>query len=212
MKILALDLSTKPGYAVYEYGKLGSFGTLFADKKAKDFGEYPFSFFELAKYTVQKIYDKLIEEHWPNVIVVEETTCGKNSLSQKTLEFIHCELLRLVSEMNDRLAKPIEVKYIRTGIWRAAVGCKQSAEEKKLNKEILKIKKKTGKKLAKIEGKVVGKITRKHVALRIFQEQFNIALPVKMEDAADAALVGLAFLKGAETCDGTNKTKRKAKG
>jgi electron transfer flavoprotein alpha subunit len=208
MKILALDLSTKPGYAVFEYEKLGAFGTFFAEKKAKDYGDYPFSYVKLAQETVRKVMTDLIQVHDPDAIIIEETTLGRNSLSQKILEFIHFELLR---EINLMPLRP-EVYYIRTGEWRNVVGCKQNDEEKKLNKEIKKIKKKTGKTLAKIDGKVVGRITKKHVALRVFYEKFGVELPIKMEDAADAALVGLAFLKGAETCDGTNKTKRKAKG
>jgi hypothetical protein len=50
---------------------------------------------------------------------------------------------------------------------------------------------------------VVGKRTKKHYALRAFKQHFGIELPRKMEDACDAALVGLAYAKGAPICDGT---------
>ena len=50
---------------------------------------------------------------------------------------------------------------------------------------------------------MVGKKGRKHVAIRRVAELFGIELLRKEEDAADALLLGLAYIKGAPRCDGT---------
>jgi hypothetical protein len=130
-------------------------------------------------------------------VIIEETNSSKQNYSQKILEFLHYCIIESLYDLG------LNPKYIRTGEWRKYTDSKMSKEEKLLNAKIAKIKKQTGKKLAKIDGKVVGKKGRKHVALRRTEELLGIELMRKDEDAADALLLGLGYIKGAPVCDGT---------
>jgi len=200
MKVLALDISTKTGWAVFEESKPLSWGTLYPDKALKDFGKYPFNYVYFAHYLADRIEETLVRANgYPNLsIVIEETNTSRQNYSQKILEYIHFSLINRLGKMG-----ALDVYYLRTGEWRKATETRLSKEEKSLNAKIARIKKKTGKKLAKIDGKVVGRKGRKHVALRVVRETFGIELRRKDEDAADALLLGLAFVQGAARCDGT---------
>lgn len=206
MRVLSLDLSTKPGWAYFEDKKLHELGTLHVEKKPADEGDwpyrtgYPWDYIKQARDVVNAI-NTLFFQFTPDVIVIEETTGSSNNYSQKILEFIHHDLIMLLSMGSSR----IEVKYVRTGVWRNIVGAKQSDEERKWNAKIARIKKKTGKRLAKIDGKVVRKLDRKDYALRAFEDIFGEKLEYKMNDACDAALVGWAYIQGCPVCDGTTK-------
>lgn len=211
MGLLALDVSTKPGWAFFKQKELVRYGTIFADREAKDFSvPYPFNFVYLAEYTVtrlvKEVIDPCIEESIePLVVVIEETNPGKNVYSQKKLEFIHYALAKALAH------RRIFPKYIRDGAWKNVVGARQNPEEKKLNSRIARYKKRNNTQLAKFDldgsgkEKVVGKLGPKHYALRAFKEHFGIELKRSDEDAADAALIGLAYLKGVPVCDGTDK-------
>lgn len=202
-KVLALDVSTKIGWALFQDDKPLSWGTLFPDKTVRDFGSYPINFVRLAEYLVARLMEEVIGPRLNNFgprleIVIEETNASsKQNYSQKLLEFLH---FCIVNSLDQHGITP---KYIRTGEWRKHTESKMTKEEKALNAKIARIKKQTGKKLAKIDGKVVGKKGRKHVALRRVQDIFGIELKRKDEDAADALLLGLGYIKGAPCCDGT---------
>lgn len=202
--IVSLDLSTKPGWARFHLkeGEIQTmqFDTIFPKKLIKDYGHYPFNYLDFARELGSKlVYDiSLIHINHPEVeVVIEETTTSKNNYSQKILEFIHYAVLTGLQ------AHKIPVVYVRTGVWRGITGANLNADEKKLNAQIYRIKKKTGDKLAKIDGKVVGRRTRKHAALRCFKNLFGYELPLSMNDACEAVLIGYAFIKGAPVCDGT---------
>lgn len=200
MNVLALDVSTKTGWAYFKDGKLESYGTIFPDKGKEDFGTYPLNYVLYTEYLIDRVIEQIIvpmgqDFAWTEV-VIEETNSSKNCYSQKQLEFLHCYLIKRLHLLNKT------PKYIRTGEWRKATESKMSKEEKALNAKIARIKKKTGKKLAKIDGKVVGRKGRKHVALRVVQQMFGIDLKIKSEDAADAILLAVGFIKGAPICNG----------
>jgi hypothetical protein len=202
--IVSLDLSTKSGIARFHIkdGDIKSlhFETLFPKKQIKEYGKYPFNYTDFAKDVGIRIVSEvsLIQVNHPDVeVVIEEVTAGKNPYSQKILDFIHYAVLTGLQ------SKKVRVSYIRTGIWRSKVGANLNDEEKRLNVKISRIKKQTGQRLAKIDGKVVGKITRKHAALRCFKEHFGYELPLNMNDACDAVLIGLAYIRGCSLCDGT---------
>lgn len=203
-KVLALDISTKTGWALFENGTPVSWGTLFPDKTVKDFGAYPINFVRYCQYIAYKIIQEIVSPILNKSsdyleVVIEETNASKQNYSQKILEFLH---FCVVESLYDLGLNP---KYIRTGEWRKFTDSKMSKEEKAINAKIAKIKKQTGKKLAKIDGKVVGKKSRKHVAIRRVEEILNIPLLRKDDDAADALLLGLAYIRGAPVCDGTTK-------
>jgi hypothetical protein len=202
MNLVSLDLSTKPGWAFFEGEKLVGYGTIFPDMKPSDFGTYPVSYLGYTQYVGDKVVEKVKEFQQGKSekvqVVIEETTASRNNYSQRQIEWIHQAVcIGLLQQLD------ITPSYVRVGVWRTMVNARQNVVEKKLNAEISKIKKKTGSNIVKINGKRVGKITRKHVAIRVFQEVFGARLPVKMNDAAEAALVGLAFIKGCPICDGT---------
>jgi hypothetical protein len=200
--VLALDVSTKTGWALFQDGKPVSWGTLFPDKTVKDFGDYPINFVRLCQYLADRLVREIIVPILEKTkdyleVVIEETNSSKQNYSQKILEFLHFCIIESLYDLG------LNPKYIRTGEWRKYTDSKMSKEEKALNAKIAKIKRQTGKKLAKIDGKVVGKKGRKHVALRRVEEILGIELMRKDEDAADALLLGLGYLKGAPVCNGT---------
>lgn len=204
--VLALDVSSKTGWALFHDEKPMRWGTVFPDKSVKDFGHYPFNFVAHSEY----LADRLLNDLMPTLgdaglflgqditVVIEETNASRQNYSQKMLEYLHFCIVKGLQKRNVR-----KVYYVRTGEWRGKTESKMSKEEKALNAKIGRIKKKTGKKLAKIDGKVVGKKGRKHVALRRVEEIFGIEMQRKDEDAADALLLGLGFIRGAPICDGT---------
>lgn len=202
MKIIALDLSTKPGWAYFVDGELKEYDTLFLDRGLADFGVYPFGYIECARFVVKRLFDQVIDTHEFDHIVIEETTAGKNNYSQKILEFIHFLVISTLQAQSVHA-----ISYIRTGVWRKITNSNQNEEEKKYNARYRAAKKKKSEgdktRVRGKEGELMAKLDRKDYALRSFKEHFNVELPKKMEDACEAALIGLAFIKGAPVCDGT---------
>jgi len=201
MVILSLDLSTKPGYAIFEDGVLKEYDTLFLDRNVAEFGIYPFSFLKCAESVAERLFNEVIDQMNFDKIVIEETTAGRNNYSQKILEFIHFEVIR---QLNKKEYK--SVAYVRTGVWRKLTGANQNDEEKKHNARYRAAKKKKvkgDKTRVRVDGELTRKLDKKDYAIRAFKEQFGIQLHKKMEDACEAALIGLAFIKGAPVCDGT---------
>jgi hypothetical protein len=206
--LVSIDLSTKSGYAVFKDGVLVDSGTVWPDVEIKNAGRYPENYVWCAMHYVENLLQTLLPhcdllrfpaELTDVEVVVEETTASSNNYSQKILEFMHFYLI-------DRLSKVgIRPRYVRDGVWKRMTGANQNAEEKKLNAKIARIKKKTGTKLAKINGKVVGKRTKYHYYIRAANETFGMDLGRNDDNQAAAMLLGLAYLKGAPTCDGTLK-------
>lgn len=207
MNLISLDLSTKPGYAVFIDKKLVRYGTLFADMKAEQFGSYPFNYVALAEHVAERVLKEVIHPAFnlskePFTFVVEETTSSHAALSQKKVEFIHYAILKMFQQTGQ-----VKVYYTRDGSWKSAIGAGLNAEERALNKKIKEYKAANNSKLAKLdldgEGlKVVGKRTAQHAYLRTLKEQLGIALDLKDEDAAAAICMGLAFYKGVKLCTG----------
>ena len=130
--ILALDMSTKTGWAVIEVEN-GDFtlvdcGTLTKESEPK--GEYPINYLEWSRKCFTHIYD-LFRLFDPDEIVVEETAKGsKNNMSQKIVEFVHYELA-LHLEDSKKHGKNYKPTYYLTEEWRRMCGCKMNNEEKK---------------------------------------------------------------------------------
>ncbi len=193
-KILALDISTKTGWAFFEssatdchliaYGKIPQIHT--------PDGEYPKSFIEWANACFAQIY-AVVEQFKPDVIVIEETSAGSKAIyTQKILEWIHFLMAKFAVDSG------LTLRYIMTEEWRRETGCLMSKEESKRNKEVKKFKEKNGTKIAyDKDGKRIGKITRKHVNIRRANEVFGAFLkePLrkKDEDTADSLLLGYAY-------------------
>jgi Holliday junction resolvasome RuvABC endonuclease subunit len=211
-KVLALDVSTKTGFAFMESSssgiKLIDYGTL--EQIHTPEGSYPGSFVKWAYLCFGEV-SKLIEKYKADVIVIEETSAGSKAIyTQKILEYTHFLLAKFFVD-ND-----IDVHYTKTEEWRRATGCIMSKEEKKLNAKVSKLKSKQKaeilqdeslteeqreKKLksvrAKMDGKIVGRTGRKHVNVRraneILGPQLRVPLKKKDEDQADACLLAVAW-------------------
>lgn len=188
MKILAIDLSTKPGVALFNKERPVFFTTLFSDLKRADFGTYPENMLKMTYHVVAKIVslmNKLIAEHGTfDLVVIEETVPGRETYSQKQLEWLHFFLCqKLIGDFK------ITPKYIRTGDWRKTLNMRLSKEDKKNNQLVSK-------------GKKRGRIGRKHLSVRMANERWNLSLKIKDEDAADALNLGLAAYMGASFSSG----------
>ncbi len=204
IKILALDISSHAGYAVVEVEgeekKLIGYGIVEKKAGVKEYGPYPWSYLEVANEVANALMD-LVQEHNPDVVVIEETNLGKNRYAQKLLEFIHATFLELAS---NRLTHN-QVVYISSSAWRSALGLQMTKEQKKANAKLAKAKKEAQASGAKLDKKALGvrgKVTKKHLAVEHANKVFDLKLKVKDNDIADAICLALAHLAGAEQCDG----------
>lgn len=218
-RVLALDLSTKTGWAFFETTslseekplqafKLSSYGLIVLSKAILAFaGDYPTNVKRACREQVDKIIAKVIELQ-PTEIVIEDTVPGRQALSQRFLEWLHYSLLDAIEAEVEwnlvTLAMP-RISYIKTGVWRQTVGLKQSKSDAKNNKIVNKTKDmpvELKKKMRKEFG-VRGRITKKHQSVRMVNERWCLDFKVKDNDVADAILLGQAFLQGARVSDGT---------
>lgn len=197
-RILSLDISTKLGYCLAtssdEGFKLETYGQ--SPKIEYPKVPYPVGYVMWAEQCFSNIL-KLIKEHKPTILVIEETAANsKSSHSQKILEWIH---FLVASHIRDT---KIDSVYLMTGTWRKAVESKMTKEERLRNKAVKDQKEKTGKKLAYgQDGKVMGKVTKKHVAIRTVKQLFDLDFKMKDNDLADAILIAYARHKLKESED-----------
>jgi hypothetical protein len=194
-RILALDLSSKTGYASLVSSDDGlvleDYGTVPQIHVPTD-SSYPSSYVNWAYKIFEKI-SELIDRFAPDVLVIEETCGGsKNAFSQKILEYSHFLLARFIRDTGIRSI------YIMTGQWRSELTCRLSKEEKEHNKEVRNYKKRNKTSIAyNKDGKRTGQIGKKHVSIRvasdIFKGQLRAPLKRKDEDQAEAALLGACY-------------------
>ena len=205
-KILALDLSTKTGWASFtaidkSTLSLSNFGVIKNKYKIGCYGEYPFSYIFAAEAMCGMIIQK-IEETRPNVIVIEETNKSKARYTQKILEFIHCILLYKMWESQQ--PQP-NIVYVNSSEWRKVLGLTLSKQDKKNNKKLKSAKQlaeMTGSNFNKTELGIKGTITKKHISVRYANDTFGLKLKQKDNDIADAICLGSAYIYGAKLCDG----------
>lgn len=216
-RYLALDVSTKTGYAVIETTeapgelprpRLIETGVLRLPKKINEYGTYPFSYVDAAAAMVVMLGAKLASVA-PDVLVVEETNLGRQRYTQKGLEFLHHALL--VELARRRQA----VVYLSTSKWRSALGLRLAPDDKKNNKLLRKARDLVlapggvGLDLkalaaAKKAMGVKGKVSPKHLAVRYANSVFGLDLKMKQNDEADAICLIMGFLAGAEICTGND--------
>ena len=127
MRVLAFDLSTKTGWALFEHEKLLCYGQL----NSKVIGDmtspnYPKNYIEMATKMAFEVKNKITTSR-PNHIVTEETNKGKNRYSQKQLEFIHFA----VNHVNGK------IHYIDTSDWRTTLGITLDKDQRKDNRVII---------------------------------------------------------------------------
>jgi hypothetical protein len=194
-RILALDMSTKTGWASMvstDSGiELEEYGTL--PQIPQITGQYPVNFVDWA-YECFKPIVELIDRFAPDTLVIEETVAGsKGVYSQKILEWIHFLVAKYIKETS------IKSIYFLTGSWRSEVGCKMTKEESKHNKKVKAFKEShENTRVAYDEdGKRIGKLTKKHINVRraneVFGQFLKIPLRKKDEDTADSLLLGYCY-------------------
>lgn len=201
MRVLALDISTKTGWAVLE-GDLGSVpklvehGRVALDAKIRGYGDlaYPWDYMAGIEKMAFMIAD-VAGSHNVDRIVIEETNGSKSRYTQKILEWLHYCTLGAIR------TRGVMVSYINTSDWRRAVGATLTKEDKKLNVKVRALKKKGDKAGLKTLG-ARGKIGKKHVAVRYANNTFGLALRMKDNDAADAICLGTSYFLGVPDCTG----------
>lgn len=194
-RVLALDMSTKTGFAVVDIEDKG-FNLVVAGTLEKisepNIPPYPVNYLHWARQCFSKI-EELFDAYNPDAVVVEETAKGsKNNMSQKIVEFIHAELA-LYFEKCDKRGKVYPRTYYLTEEWRRICGCVMSDQEKKQNAEVRKQKKKKIAVCKDKDGKRIGLVGKKHVNVRRANEVYGLELILKDEDRADALLLAHAY-------------------
>lgn len=181
-RILSLDLSTKSGWAVFVDGVLEKSGELKkvnivnfnVNDKPWTQPEYPWNVMDAA-LAISRDVEKLILQEKPTFIVIENSVKGKNSQTQRLIEWFHFTVLGVV------MLQKLPFAYMMPSEWRSAVNLRLSKDEKKNNRDVS-------------AGKKRGKITRKHLSVNMVNEIYNLGLKLKHNDQADAILLGVGFL------------------
>lgn len=182
MKVLGLDLSTKPGFAVLDEEALRSFGTMH-DLKSKverspAWDHLPdYEFLDIASAVAVKV-SKLILDVEPDLVVIEQTNLGRSRVRQKELEFIHSAVLQEIR----RIGYQYKTLYLDSSQWRSLCGQKMTKEQRLHNKSVT-------------AGQARGKIRGKHLAVAWCNEKFGLTLKMKDEDAADAISIAYGGLQ-----------------
>lgn len=195
-RVLALDISTKTGYAVVDMDESGfeliKSGTLPKESEpSEEDGKYPVNYLLWSHHCMEHIVD-IFREFDPDELVIEETAKGsKNNMSQKIVEFIHYEMAEGFTL--DGYFGDIPRTYFLTEEWRRICGCKMNDAEKKQNAEVRKQRKKGIKVCKDKDGKRIGIIGKKHVNVRRANEVYGTELILKDEDRADAMLLAHAL-------------------
>jgi Holliday junction resolvasome RuvABC endonuclease subunit len=182
MRLLALDVSSKTGWSVWEDGTYVTSGALaqyhIPNFNVNDHPEkqaaYPFNVMDAA-IAVTAAIGVLISEIAPDFLVIEHTTKGRNRSTQRWLEWLH---FALVSSLRVR---GMPFQYRDPSEWRKAVGMVLTKEQKKNNREVS-------------QGKKRGRVTKKHLAVNMVNDRYHLKLLVKDNDQADAILLGLGHL------------------
>lgn len=217
-RLLALDLSSKTGWALWKStslseGKplqsytLAEYGLMKLDKGILEHeGTYPTNVKRAAWAMADKVIE-LIHRVQPTHIVIEDTVPGKQALSQRFLEWLHYSVLGMIDGDIPANLMP-HVVYVRTGEWRHTIGLASTEADRKNNRINKKLKElaKTSPELAKQKRKelgVKGKRTKKHYAVDMVNDTWKLGFKVKDNDIADAILLGWAYINGAKPNDGT---------
>jgi Holliday junction resolvasome RuvABC endonuclease subunit len=182
-RILSLDLSTKSGWAVFVDGIYEKSGELEkvnvvdfnVNDKPWERPGYPWNIMDAA-HAISDDIEKLILQEKPTFIVVENSVKGKNSSTQRLIEWFHFTVLSIIK------LQQIPFAYMMPSQWRSAVNLRLSKDEKKNNRDVS-------------SGKKRGKITRKHLSVNMVNQLYpQLELILKNNDQADAILLCIGFL------------------
>lgn len=186
MRLLALDMSLKTGWSLWEDGQYLDSGQL-VQLHVKNFNvqlhpekhpDYPFNLLPPVRLMVDQISGLILDKS-VDFVVCENTVKGRNRNVQRILEFLHYELISEIVVLGYKK----RFKYIDPSEWRKAVDLKLNNEQKKNNRDVS-------------AGKKRGRVTKKHLAVNMvnnLKATSHLKLRVKDNDIADAVLLGMAF-------------------
>lgn len=231
MRILALDISTKTGWAIFNDGVAQpvSFGVRISPIDVND-SPYPVNFVAVARSHAAWIRNLVRTELFLDgrtlnnfdAIVIEETNkTGRfgSRHSQKLLEFLHYVTVETILESYS----VDQIKYVNTSDWRKKLNL-SVAETKKLakpklrefealKKALLSEKDRAKKQVLKgnldllkrdLKARCIhGKIDKKSIAVAFANANWALSLKKGDNDIADALCLGEAFRRGVHTL--TNK-------
>ncbi len=213
-KILCLDVSSKCGWATFhdnsatplKYGVIHADGDVLVGPPGS---KYPWSLMNNVMQMKEKIR-KLVEEHGPDVVVIEETNLGKQRYAQKYLEWLHFNLVAYFHVMITQKGWPQEVIYLNSREWRRVLGLKLTKDDVKMNAKVRSIKRNTflSNEVKNEALKALGARgvkNKKHLALDFVNQKYSLGLIVKDNDIADAICLGAAYIAGATACSGFEK-------
>lgn len=207
---MALDLSTKTGYAVLDQEdgqtRLVAYGLERTSTDPwKATSPYPLWCLRLAQHHAQNIR-RLYLKYKPDVVVIEHIEKkGHDSAAQLTLNFIHYAVLEaLVSE-------GVMPRYIMPHGWRIALDQRLTKEQRAANAVLSRAKRSGRVKEVKKKTGIRGKVTKKHVTVQWVNDTFGTDFKIKDNDVTDAISCGCAALIGGCFYDGTRPF-RKGKG
>lgn len=199
-RLLAVDLATMTGWALFVEGQLDSFGQI--DGHSETSSSPPYDLVDKTAHAARRTYERVVSSR-PDAIVLEETNIGGRSgqRSQKFLEWEHLALLQLLEQVPGRES----VSYLQSRQWRAAIGLGLSKADRAQNKTLSQVKRKIKDKLgrnptpaemsaAKAEAGISGKRTIKHASVDWVNARHKLNLKKTQADAADAICLGDAFL------------------
>lgn len=202
MKVLALDISTKTGWAVLDVSEdrrtvsrvASGTHALLGPAKRSGF-KYPWSYVASAEDFGTWAHET-VRIHCPSVVIIEETNGGGRAgrYTQKLLEWFHYALL---DKLNFDREFSGRVEYVNTGDWRRQLGLVLGKAEKRQNAALARARR-AGKKLKDVRGRV----TPKHLAVRWANATFGLQLIQKNNDEAEALALGTAWARGAPKCEG----------
>ena len=217
MILLALDMSTKTGWALFKDGvQPESFGLITKRIEWSTY-EYPKNFVLVAEDVANQIIGIVNQNPDITDIVIEETNkTGRfgSRHSQKILEFIHLAINQILLVGSPH----IKVHYLNTSDWRKKLKL-SVADTRKLAKPFLKESARLKKELALCEDRaqkkilkeklkafneelklrcIHGKIDKKSISVAYVNATFNMNLKKGDNDISDAICLGKAFLLGAK--------------
>jgi Holliday junction resolvasome RuvABC endonuclease subunit len=208
-RVLALDLSTKTGWAVLDLDPEQSQTTLVAygvervpTETWKAEFPYPLWCLRLAQQQAQNIR-RLYLEYLPTLVAIEHVEKkGHDSAAQLTLNFIHYAVLETLT------FEGVSPKYILPHGWRIALDQRLTKEQRASNAVLSRAKRNGRVKEVKAKTGIRGKVTKKHVTVRWVNETFGLDLKISENDISDAISIGCAALVGGCFYDGTRPPRK----
>lgn len=182
--LLALDLSSFTGYAIFTDGVLTKSGDYKVDIDGFNVNDhpekspkYPKNLIDAVAKVADYMMNNLVTPINPTHVVIENTVKGRNRSTQRFLEWLHYVVYTRLKTYGIK-----SITYLDPSEWRSILEVRLSKEDKKNNRDVSKKKKR-------------GRITKKHLAVRQANAIFNLNLKMKDNNRADALLLGWAFLK-----------------